>query len=874
HRQRRLLVLDIAEAVVALASSGPTLVTLEDLHWADDLTLEILWHVARLARGAALLVVGTYRSDELYPRTPMRLWRTRILEQRLAEELSLERLSREETRAITEAILGPELPLSVSTLTALHERSDGIPLHIEELLGVMRLDAERGERDDLPRRDARRSGQTMTTLRDLAAEAVLLPETLLEAILVRASTLSAGARGIAEVAAVVGRSVDAEFLQAVAGRSGPVVDRALAELVARHFLRPGLATGTYDFRHALIRDALYGQIGERTRALLHRRVASEAVRRGADPAYISAHFELGGSRAEAFEHAVTAAREASRLSAHRESTELHRRALRNLPADVGPLQVARILADYGTEAAAADENAAAAEAFEAARATYLAAGAVAEAAALVPSLVAVRHLLGASLEERVSLLERGLAEIDAAPQQNERTSADLLAGLSAAYMLDRRLDEAIEYGEAARTLARRLGEATIERHAEASLGSALVFAGRMDEGWRLLERTIEQALALQLEADAARGFRMIGSCASVLVEYDRAEHWLGKGIAYAERVELWNHRHYMAAHLAHVAWATGDWGTAERLARQALADGRGGITTRITALHVLGYVALGRGQFDAARHALEEARELGERMAELQRLSPALWGLAETARLDGRLDDSAAHCEAGYRASAAVADAAYLFPFLLTGVRTYWALGRPGEAEAWFERVASILRQRAIPGTLPAVDHAAGLLLAGRGGTRAARARIEAAADGWRRSRRSWEGTWAWVDLARVELRSKRLSAAIAAATHAVSEARRLGSPPLEAAASEVLRTASGRRPAVQKGAAIEAWAPLTTREYEVALRIAAGATNAEIASGLGIAPKTVSAHVEHIMNRLGVARRAEIAAWVTSIEVERRRIP
>lgn len=72
----------------------------------------------------------------------------------------------------------------------------------------------------------------------------------------------------------------------------------------------------------------------------------------------------------------------------------------------------------------------------------------------------------------------------------------------------------------------------------------------------------------------------------------------------------------------------------------------------------------------------------------------------------------------------------------------------------------------------------------------------------------------------------------------------------------------------------MEAWAPLTTREYEVALRIAAGATNAEIATGLGIAPKTVSAHVEHILNRLGVARRAEIAAWVASIEAERRRIP
>lgn len=245
-------------------------------------------------------------------------------------------------------------------------------------------------------------------------------------------------------------------------------------------------------------------------------------------------------------------------------------------------------------------------------------------------------------------------------------------------------------------------------------------------------------------------------------------------------------------------------------------------------------------------------------------------GLAEAARLDGRLEGSAGLCEAGYRASAAVADAAYLFPFLLTGIRTYWALGRPAEAEDWFERVAAVIRRRAIPGTLPAVEHGAGLLLLGRGATRPARSRIAEAAAQWQRRRRSWQATWAAIDLARVELRSKRLSAAVAGATSATSEARRLGSPPLEAAASVILRAATGRRRSAS-GDAVEAWAPLTTREYEVALRIAAGATNAEIAAALGIAPKTVSAHVEHILNRLGLARRAEIAAWVASIEVRRR---
>ena len=97
------------------------------------------------------------------------------------------------------------------------------------------------------------------------------------------------------------------------------------------------------------------------------------------------------------------------------------------------------------------------------------------------------------------------------------------------------------------------------------------------------------------EAEAARGYRMVGSSASELMEYDRAERWLTEGVRYAENAELWNHRHYMAAHLAHVQWATGQWDAAARTAQGALADGRGGITTRITAQYVLGYLAMGRG---------------------------------------------------------------------------------------------------------------------------------------------------------------------------------------------------------------------------------------------------------------------------------------
>jgi ATP/maltotriose-dependent transcriptional regulator MalT len=833
HRHRRLLVTDLVDVLAELPARWPVLLTLEDLHWADDLALEVLAHLARAVGGLKLLVAGTYRSDELYPRTPMREWRSRLVTQRLAEEVRLTRLDLNQTGMLARALLGDPTAVSHELVADLHRRSDGIPLHVEELLGASLAQAE--------------------------GSASLVPDTLSDAILGRADRLSARARRLAEVAAIIGRSFDVHLLAAVAQRPETEIDRALGELRDRFFVAPGRRDGWYDFRHALIRDALYATVGPRARRRLHGRVAALLTERGAEDAAVASHYELAGLDADAHRTSLRAAERASRLSSHREAAELYRRAVRTLPSHAPAGERAQVLAAYGFEAAAGDDNAAAAEAYAEARHLLLDAGDPSGAAALVPALVAVRHLLGASLDERVALVRTGLEEVASVPGREDRDAmrARLLAALSAAYMLDRRLDDSIEHGDAARTLAQRLGDREAELNASVTLGSDLVFAGRMDEGWPLLEGAIAEARDQGHEAEAARAYRMIGSSASVLVEYDRAERWLREGIEYAERVELWNHRHYMAAHLAHVAWATGDWHGAEALANEALADGRGGITTRITALHVLGYLAMGRGEAVRAEEWLGEARDAGERMGELQRLSPAIWGLAETALLAGRLDDAAALCEAGHQASAAVQDAAYLYPYLVTGTRALLDAGRIADAERWVAEIGAQLRHRSIPGTLPAISHAEGLLLLARGSTGAARRRLSAAHDGWASGRRVWEQAWALLDGARAESRAHRRRPAAAHARLALEQALALGATPLAERAETLARDLRVDRDRD------EPWTPLTAREYEVATLVADGRTNSEIAAELGIAPKTVSSHVEHILDRLGVGRRAEIAAWV-----------
>src|SRR5215218_8740921 len=525
-----------------------------------------------------------------------------------------------------------------------------------------------------------------------------------------------------------------------------------------------------------------------------------AAARGYRDAFVSAHFEQAGLAGPAHRHALTAAREATALSAHREALALYRRAQRNLPAGQALPEQAALLAAIGDEAAAVDDNAAALEAYEQAHRLLAGAGDRLGAAAVVARLVAVTHLLGEDLATRAGRLERALATVPedtAAPVR-----AALLSALAAAYMLDRRLEEAIGYGERSLAVA---GDDTASLNTAATLGSVLVFAGRMDEGWAMLEAAVGQATERRLEAEAARGYRMLGSCASVLVEYDRAERWLAVGIDYAERVELWNHRRYMAAHLAHVQWAVGRWELADRTAEHALADGRGGITTRITAEHVLGYLAMGRGE------------------------------------------------------CARAGDAAYLFPFLVTGVRARLAGPGPDEAERWLAEVAGALAARSIPGTLVAVDHGRGLLELARGDLPAARAALDRAAAGWAERRRFWEGTWARLDQARCALKARRVAEAATLAREARALAGQVTARAVVAEADRLLAGAAGDRAAAP-------WAPLTAREFEVARLVAAGNTNRQIAAGLFLSPKTVGSHVEHILAKLGVARRAEIAAWVASL--------
>jgi DNA-binding CsgD family transcriptional regulator len=837
HHRRRLLVQDLADLLVTADPGIPVLIILEDLHWADELSLDVLGHLAGRIVNRPVLIAGAYRSDELYPSLPLRDLRARLLAQRLAEEVRLPRLGLDQTATMTSATLGRPVPAQL--VAAVHARTDGIPLHVEEFLAAI-------------------DESSLTSRPGAAVAEAAVPDTLSDAVLSRARRLSTSTRNVASAAAVIGRSFDFDLLTAVTGAGPDEVAGALRELQEAYFVLPGADTVTFDFRHALIRDTLYADTSLPLRRRLHEQVAFAAAERGYRGAFISAHFEQAGCPVPAYEYAVAAAREAAAVSAHGEALELCRRAVRNLPAQLPALDQAGVFTALGDEAAATDDNLAAAEAYQRAHELISAAGEVRAAAALVPRIVAVAHLLGAGLDTRVGTLQLALDSLDQVAGA-DRERARLHSAMAAAYLVDDRLEEAVVHGERGRAESQRIGDDEAALNAATTLGSVLVFAGRMDEGWQLLEEAIAEAGQSCQEAEAARGYRMVGSSASELTEYDRAERWLTEGVRYAENAELWNHRHYMAAHLAHVQWATGQWDAAAQTAEGALADGRGGITTAITAQYVLGYLAMGRGDWDAAGQLLAEALAAGERMAELQRLSPPLWGLAEAARCLGDYDTAIIRCERGYQASAEVMDAACLFPYLITGVRAYLARGDLDAAHEWSARVGAVLTARAIPGTLPAIGHSQGLIRLARGDLPAAHQAVESARDAWRARRRFWEGTWAVLDLAVIASKARRRGEAALLLDETRALAAAAGATTLADDAERLAR-------AFGPGRHADPWHPLSEREYEVAQLVAAGLTNRQIAERLVVSPKTISAHVTHILTKLGAGRRAEIAAWCATV--------
>ena len=403
-----------------------------------------------------------------------------------------------------------------------------------------------------------------------------------------------------------------------------------------------------------------------------------------------------------------------------------------------------------------------------------------------------------------------------------------------------------------------VGDRETVLEADLTLARIDIVDGHHEKGLADGMRAAREAREAGFEAVGVTGYRNLAIMAARIMDPRAAELALGEGLQYADAIEQSHCRQMMATTAALLDWGAGRWDAADERARHELVD-RGCRRGTIGSLDVVGLVALGRGRADEARGWLEESLTAGRRIGEVQFIMTPLWALAEVDLQVGHASDAIARCEEGLDLALTTGERALLIPFVVTGTRAFLAARRPEEAERWRTRVADHLAGwDAAAG--PALAHADGLLRLAAGSILIARDALEAAAQGWDARGRVWEASWARLDVALCLLRSNRYSEAASLIASVRSTAEALGSDPLLARADELARTGRGR------GTLEEPWRPLTAREFEVARLIAEGMTNAEIAGELEIAPKTASAHVEHILAKLGVARRAEIATWVANV--------
>src|SRR5215208_5929269 len=336
--------LRLFEAIVCLlaipADDRGLLLVIEDVHWADESTRELLDHLARRISGLRALVLITYRSDELHRRHPfvptLQGWRR----SGLAEVVELEPLAAGGVGEMLQAILGSKV-VDPELRELMVERTEGNPFVLEEML----KEATEGAAT------LNRAGSV-----ELTVDRATIPETVRDTILLRLARLAPEHVGTLEAAAVLGRTFDYPTLVAVTQADEDTVQSALAEAVAQQLLeehpeRPG----TYRWRHALTQEAIYTDTVTPRRQAIHARAADVlSQREGTVPVDLAHHLLGAGRLDEAVPACLASAEDAERTAAFGEAIGLLERILPHLsdPKERA-LTVSRIGRDHWLNGASA-----------------------------------------------------------------------------------------------------------------------------------------------------------------------------------------------------------------------------------------------------------------------------------------------------------------------------------------------------------------------------------------------------------------------------------------------------------------------------------------------------------------------------------------
>jgi len=573
----------VLELIDLLSESAPVVLILEDMHWADRSTRTFVAFLARSLRQERVMLLLSYRTDELHRRHPLRPLLSELERLERARRMELEPFDRQELGEALADILGaePELPL----VDRLFARSEGNPLYTEELLAA-----------GLDGRGA-------------------APQSLRDAFITRVERLSSDAQRAARAVAV-GRALDQPTISAVTELNREGLQLALREAVAEQLLVPG-ADERFQFRHALLREALYDDLLPGERGELHLALArhlegtcSDGDERELERATtVASHYAAAGDQPAALRSTVAAALAAERVQAYGEAADLIERALQLWPRVPEPEALIGLdYVDLLGRAARAHWVAG-----DRARGEVLIGEALRELdpvqdparyAALLARLARTIWSLNRG-EEAVAIGQRALAMLP--PEDSFGVRPPLLAWLARTKFLRGRFRQAAADGEVALTAAVQAGDALAETEVLNTLGMAQTALGQVDEGVGRLRRAIELARAQDDLDGLATAYSNLADMLNVIGRTEDALHTATEGLAATPR-RLFRSHDWMTLTVSEISFAAGDW----ELARAHLSHPASGLVgvMMMYRLEREAELALGEGDNAAAARALDAAEPL------------------------------------------------------------------------------------------------------------------------------------------------------------------------------------------------------------------------------------------------------------------------
>jgi DNA-binding CsgD family transcriptional regulator/tetratricopeptide (TPR) repeat protein len=575
------------DVLAALAATRqPLVLVFEDVHWADEATLDLLRFLARRIDQRRVLLLATFRDDEVGDRHPLRGVLGDVATAPGVRRLTLSPLSLEGVRRLAER--------SRLDAQALFHHTGGNPFFVTEIL------ASGGER---------------------------IPATVRDAVLARAARLPAAARAVLDAAAVIGFRSEPWLLQSVAGADADATDACVAS---------GMLTavdGVYAFRHELAREAVLSTLTPHRRAELNRQVLRALrgdPRASFDAARLAHHAEEAGEGEAVLEYASEAARCAAALSAYREAAAQYARTLR-FAHRLDAAERARLWEAYSWTCVATAQWSEATRAGSERAAIWRAEGNRLKEGETLTFLVGC-FCIGGRMAEAEAASNASIALLSTLPPGPELAEA---YGMQA-YLRTLRHDTAEAADSAQRTIdvtEAAGGSAYTRVMGYSLLGTAAILGGDPDQ-----ERLLRRALDIAHEAEqgwlSAPAFYNVGAAWANVNELARAERCLSEGIAYVTKHELDGWVTNMLCWLGLVQLHLGRWPEAEESATRVARHVRADTISRIVALQALARLRVRRGDA-AAAEVLDEALELALPTGTLRFFGPVRAARAEAAWLAG-----------------------------------------------------------------------------------------------------------------------------------------------------------------------------------------------------------------------------------------------